>query len=145
LRRNRSESLENAIYDSRLLHSFVDIGLTHESRQGGFLQIRPGYSRNYQERSLIEDRREVIASITEQETMTPELLDAVARAEDKTWLEDLYLPDKQKRPTKARIAIEAGTARSMRRPRPGLPPGPAALGDRDWRRHLQSRRCFEFG
>jgi len=59
----------------------------------------------------LEDRRAaVIASITEQNKMTPELLQALALAEDKTRLEDLYLPYKQKRRTKAQIAIEAGLA-----------------------------------
>ena len=59
----------------------------------------------------LEDRREAIVnSITEQGKMTPELLDAVMHAEDKTRLEDLYLPYKQKRRTKAQIAIEAGLA-----------------------------------
>jgi uncharacterized protein len=59
----------------------------------------------------LEDRRAaIIASITEQNKMTPELLDAITHAEDKTRLEDLYLPYKQKRRTKAQIAIEAGLA-----------------------------------
>src|SRR6476620_3129740 len=59
----------------------------------------------------LEDRRAaIIASITEQNKMTPALLDAIAHAEDKTRLEDLYLPYKQKRRTKAQIAIEAGLA-----------------------------------
>jgi uncharacterized protein len=59
----------------------------------------------------LEDRRAaVIASINEQNKMTPALLDALQHAEDKTRLEDLYLPYKQKRRTKAQIAIEAGLA-----------------------------------
>ncbi len=59
----------------------------------------------------LEDRRAaIIASITEQNKMTPALLEAVTHAEDKTRLEDLYLPYKQKRRTKAQIAIEAGLA-----------------------------------
>ena len=59
----------------------------------------------------LEDRRAaIIASITEQNKMTPELMGAIALAEDKTRLEDLYLPYKQKRRTKAQIAIEAGLA-----------------------------------
>ncbi len=59
----------------------------------------------------LEDRRaSIIASITEQNKMTPELLQSIALAEDKTRLEDLYLPYKQKRRTKAQIAIEAGLA-----------------------------------
>jgi len=59
----------------------------------------------------LEDRRAaIIASIEEQGKMTPELLDAIAHAEDKTRLEDLYLPYKPKRRTKAQIAAEAGLA-----------------------------------
>ena len=59
----------------------------------------------------LEDRRAaIIESITEQNKMTPELLQAIALAEDKTRLEDLYLPYKQKRRTKAQIAVEAGLA-----------------------------------
>jgi uncharacterized protein len=59
----------------------------------------------------LEDRRAaIIASITEQNKMTPALLDAVTHAGDKTRLEDLYLPYKQKRRTRAQIAIEAGLA-----------------------------------
>ncbi|WP_293777616.1 Tex family protein [uncultured Oxalicibacterium sp.] len=57
----------------------------------------------------LEDRRAaIIASINEQNKMTPELLDAITHAEDKTRLEDLYLPYKPKRRTKAQIAAEAG-------------------------------------
>ena len=59
----------------------------------------------------LEDRRAaIISSITEQNKMTPALLQAIAMAEDKTRLEDLSLPYKQKRRTKAQIAIEAGLA-----------------------------------
>jgi uncharacterized protein len=61
-------------------------------------------------RELEERREAIINSINEQGKMTPELLDAVMHAEDKTRLEDLYLPYKQKRRTKAQIAIEAGLA-----------------------------------
>ncbi|SFF62359.1 uncharacterized protein SAMN05518865_102252 [Duganella sp. CF458] len=61
-------------------------------------------------RELEERREAIVNSITEQGKMTPELLDAVMHAEDKTRLEDLYLPYKLKRRTKAQIAIEAGLA-----------------------------------
>ncbi|MES2297170.1 MAG: Tex family protein [Pseudomonadota bacterium] len=61
-------------------------------------------------RELEERRATIIASIEEQGKMTAVLLDAVMHAEDKTRLEDLYLPYKQKRRTKAQIAIEAGLA-----------------------------------
>ncbi|HJW57211.1 MAG TPA: Tex family protein, partial [Burkholderiaceae bacterium] len=57
----------------------------------------------------LEDRRSaILASIDEQGKMTPALLDAITHAEDKTRLEDLYLPYKPKRRTKAQIAAEAG-------------------------------------
>ena len=59
-------------------------------------------------RELEERRTAIIASINEQNKMTPELLDAISHAEDKTRLEDLYLPYKPKRRTKAQIALEAG-------------------------------------
>ena len=61
-------------------------------------------------RELEERRAAIIASITEQGKMTPDLLNAVTHAEDKTRLEDLYLPYKPKRRTKAQIALEAGLA-----------------------------------
>ena len=57
----------------------------------------------------LEDRRATIAnSIAEQGKMTPELAAAVAAADTKARLEDLYLPYKPKRRTKAQIAREAG-------------------------------------
>ncbi|MFJ3047461.1 Tex family protein [Herbaspirillum chlorophenolicum] len=59
-------------------------------------------------RELEARRAAIIASIEEQGKMTPVLLDAIVHAEDKTRLEDLYLPYKPKRRTKAQIAAEAG-------------------------------------
>ena len=59
-------------------------------------------------RELEERRAAIVASITEQNKMTPALMTAISLAEDKTRLEDLYLPYKLKRRTKAQIAIEAG-------------------------------------
>ncbi|HET7100029.1 MAG TPA: Tex-like N-terminal domain-containing protein, partial [Terriglobia bacterium] len=57
----------------------------------------------------LEDRRAaIIASIEEQGKMTPELLASLGQAEDKTRLEDLYLPYRKKRRTRAQIALEAG-------------------------------------
>ena len=57
----------------------------------------------------LEDRRAAILdNIEEQGKLTPELRAAIENAEDKTKLEDLYLPYKQKRRTKAQIAKEAG-------------------------------------
>lgn len=57
----------------------------------------------------LNDRRQVIlASIRDQEKLTPELEKAILATQSKTELEDLYLPYKPKRRTKGQIAIEAG-------------------------------------
>ena len=57
----------------------------------------------------LEDRRKVIIkSIEEQQKMTPELKAGLQDAENKTELEDIYLPFKPKRRTKGQIAIEFG-------------------------------------
>lgn len=67
------------------------------------LELRLRYLREMDER--VET---IIASIAEQEKLTPELEKQIRAAETKTELEDLYLPYKPKRRTKAMIAIEAG-------------------------------------
>jgi uncharacterized protein len=59
-------------------------------------------------RELEARRAAIVASVEEQGKMTPELREALMHAEDKTRLEDLYLPYKLKRRTKAQIAVEAG-------------------------------------
>ena len=57
----------------------------------------------------LEDRRAaILASIEEQGKMTPELRGDILASETKARLEDLYLPYKPKRRTKAQIAREAG-------------------------------------
>ncbi|GAA1347732.1 Tex family protein [Arthrobacter roseus] len=57
----------------------------------------------------LEDRRAaILAAISEQGKLTPELTAAIHEAETKSRLEDLYLPFKSKRRTKAQIAREAG-------------------------------------
>jgi uncharacterized protein len=59
-------------------------------------------------RELEERRASVLATIEAQGKLTPELRASIDAAEDKSRLEDLYLPYKQKRRTKAQIAREAG-------------------------------------
>jgi uncharacterized protein len=57
----------------------------------------------------LEDRRAtILKSIEEQEKLTPDLKEAILAADTKTRLEDLYLPFKPKRRSKAQIAREAG-------------------------------------
>lgn len=67
------------------------------------LEERLGYLRELEER-----RTTVIESIEKQDKMTPELKKLILAADNKARLEDLYLPYKQKRRTKAQIAKEAG-------------------------------------
>ncbi|WP_275581035.1 Tex family protein [Natronosporangium hydrolyticum] len=67
------------------------------------LEERLGYLRELDER-----REAVVASIREQGKLTDELLNQLMAAETKARLEDIYLPYKPKRRTKAQIAIEAG-------------------------------------
>ncbi|WP_257282863.1 Tex family protein [Endozoicomonas sp. SESOKO1] len=59
-------------------------------------------------RELEERREAILKSITEQDKLTPELEKDIRSADTKTRLEDLYLPYKPKRRTKAQIAREAG-------------------------------------
>ena len=67
------------------------------------LEERLGYLRE------LQDRREaVVESIRSQGRMTPELAVAIAAADTKARLEDIYLPYKPKRRTKAQTAREAG-------------------------------------
>ncbi|XXN65904.1 Tex family protein [Enterobacter ludwigii] len=67
------------------------------------LESRLGYLRE------LDDRRQsILKSIDEQGKLTPELATAINSTLNKTELEDLYLPYKQKRRTRGQIAIEAG-------------------------------------
>ncbi|WP_300451192.1 Tex family protein [Accumulibacter sp.] len=61
-------------------------------------------------RELEERRAVVLASIAEQGRLTPELAAEIDGAESKQRLEDLYLPYKPKRRSKAQVAREAGLA-----------------------------------
>jgi len=57
---------------------------------------------------LDERRRTILKTIDEQGKLTPQLRRQIAAVRQKTELEDLYLPYKPKRRTKAAIAIERG-------------------------------------
>src|SRR6516165_3197238 len=59
-------------------------------------------------RELEERRATILKSITEQGKLTGELKASIEAADTKQRLEDLYLPYKPKRRTKAMIAREAG-------------------------------------
>jgi uncharacterized protein len=67
------------------------------------LEVRLQYLRE------LEDRRQtILKSIGEQEKLTPALERSILDADNKAVLEDIYLPFKPKRRTKAQIAREAG-------------------------------------
>ncbi len=61
-------------------------------------------------RELAERRETILKSIEEQGKLTDPLRTSIETAETKTQLEDLYLPYKPKRRTKAQMAREAGLA-----------------------------------
>ncbi len=67
------------------------------------LEVRLTYLRELEERRIA-----VLASIDEQGKLSPELRRNIEAADSKSRLEDLYLPYKQKRRTRAQIAREAG-------------------------------------
>ncbi len=59
-------------------------------------------------RNLEQRKQEVIASITEQEKMTDEIMDTISRAKTLSEVEDIYRPFKPKRKTRASVAKEKG-------------------------------------
>lgn len=67
------------------------------------LEERLGYLRELEER-----RTAILKSVAEQDKLTPGLEAQIREADSKTRLEDLYLPYKPKRRTKAQNAREAG-------------------------------------
>ncbi len=79
-------------------------------------------------RELEERRASILASIAEQGKLTPVLKSELENTETKQRLEDLYLPYKPKRRTKAQIAREAGldVLAAMLLAEPALDPDAAA-------------------
>lgn len=71
-------------------------------------QLRTLESRLNYLRELDERRQTILRSIEDQGKLTKELEQEILDADNKTRLEDLYLPYKPKRRTKGQIAIEAG-------------------------------------
>ncbi|KAA3643703.1 MAG: RNA-binding transcriptional accessory protein [Proteobacteria bacterium] len=59
-------------------------------------------------RELNERRESILKAIEEQDKLTPALKQSLLEADSKTRLEDLYLPYKKKRRSKAQMAREAG-------------------------------------
>lgn len=61
-------------------------------------------------RELADRRQVILTSIKQQNKLTDALQKQIEQADNKTRLEDLYLPFKPKRRTKGKMAIEAGIA-----------------------------------
>ena len=106
----RPEQVEAAI---RLLDEGATVPFIARYRKeatGGLddIQLRLLEERLVYLRELNERRITVLKSIEEQGKLTPELQAEIVGAETKQRLEDLYLPFKPKRRTKAQIAREAG-------------------------------------
>ncbi len=74
------------------------------------VQLRALSERLIYLRALEERRTAVLKSIEEQNKLTPELRASIEAADSKQRLEDLYLPYKPKRRTRAQIARQAGLA-----------------------------------
>jgi protein Tex len=72
------------------------------------VQIRDIFEKLEYFRDLMSRRETILASIAEQGKLTEELKSAIEKTFDKSELEDLYLPYKPKRRTKATIAREKG-------------------------------------
>lgn len=72
------------------------------------VQLRDVRDRHEYLTELDDRRAAILKSIDEQGKLTPELKAAIERAETKQALEDLYLPYKPKRRTRATIAAEKG-------------------------------------
>jgi len=72
------------------------------------LEVTTIRDRLHQLRDLDARRGAILKSIKEQEKLTPELENKIMQAETMTTLEDLYLPYKPKRKTRASMAREKG-------------------------------------
>jgi uncharacterized protein len=72
------------------------------------VQIREIQTVYHQTETLEKRKADVLKNIEEQQKLTPELTKQIQAAETLQVVEDLYLPYKQKRRTKATIAKEAG-------------------------------------
>lgn len=74
-----------------------------QDEQLRIIEERIGYLRNLEKR-----REEIVNAITEQEKMTDELMSALQKATKLQELEDLYLPYRPKKRTRAMVARERG-------------------------------------
>lgn len=106
----RQTAVENTV-------SLLDEGCTipfisryRKERTGGLDEVQIGaISQLYEKlKELIKRKETVVKTITEQGKMTPELESRISNCWDSTELEDIYLPYKPKRRTRAQVARELG-------------------------------------
>ncbi len=71
-------------------------------------QLRTTEERLQYLRNLVKRQEDILANIEEQGKLTPELSTAIIAATKLQELEDLYLPFKQKKRTRAQVAREKG-------------------------------------
>ena len=97
--------------------SLLDEGCTipfisryRKEKTGGMAEVQiTEISQRYEKLKELQHRKEtIVKTITDQEKMTPELEKRIADCWDSTALEDIYLPFKPKRRTRAQIAREQG-------------------------------------
>lgn len=79
------------------------------------MQVAAIRDRMQQLRELDKRREAILKSLTELGKLTPQLEQAVNAAESMTILEDIYLPYRPKRKTRASVAREKGLAAFSRR------------------------------
>ena len=81
-----------------------------KERTGGLDEVQiAAISDRYEKLLEIQKRKEtVVKTITEQNKMTPQLQERIDKCWDATELEDIYLPYKPKRRTRAQVARELG-------------------------------------
>lgn len=81
-----------------------------KEKTGGLDEVQIGnISQAYEKmKELLHRKETVIKTITEQDKMTPELQKRIDNCWDATELEDIYLPYKPKRRTRAQVARELG-------------------------------------
>ena len=81
-----------------------------KERTGNLDEVQIGYIVQYKSQFEALEKRKlaILKSIEEQEELSPELSKKINDAEDLTTLEDLYLPFKKKRKTKAETAKKNG-------------------------------------
>lgn len=104
------KSIENCV---QLLEEGATIPFISRYRKeatGGLDEVRVGQVQSLHEKymELVKRKEFVLKTIAEQEKLTPELENAIEGCWDATELEDLYLPYKPKRRTRAEMAREKG-------------------------------------